>query len=64
MVKVAITACLATTLWMMPSVGTRGQGTLGDRFTHADRRLVDDTVAGRAVLRRADDQLARSITGL
>jgi hypothetical protein len=64
MVKVAITAFLASALWMMPSVGTRGQGTLGDRFAHADRRLVSDNAAGHALLQRADVEVAQAVAGL
>ncbi|WP_426164954.1 hypothetical protein [Sandarakinorhabdus sp. DWP1-3-1] len=54
MFKIAVTAFLATALWIVPSVGTRGQGTLGDRFVHADRGIVEDTLAGHRLLDRAD----------
>jgi hypothetical protein len=64
MFKIATTAVLAAALWVVPSVGTRGQGTLGDRFVHADRAIVDDTGAGRAMLARADAEVAAAVAGL
>ena len=64
MFRIASVAALAAALWVVPSVGTRGQGTLGDRFVHADRAIVADTAEGRAVLARADAQVAVAIAGL
>nr|WP_310524373.1 hypothetical protein [Polymorphobacter sp.] len=64
MFRIATTAALAAALWVVPSVGTRGQGTLGDRFVHADRAIVQDTAAGRAVLARADAQVVAAVGGL
>jgi hypothetical protein len=64
MLKIAIIASLATALWVMPSVGTRGQGTLGDRFVHADRDLVADTGAGHALLQAADVRVADAVKRL
>ncbi len=64
MVRIAISASLALALWVMPSVGTRGQGTIGDRFSHADRSLVSDNAAGHALLKRADTQVALAINNL
>ena len=55
---------LAAVLWIVPSNGTRGQGTLGDRFTHADQRLLGDNAADRAALRRADTAVNKAISGL
>lgn len=83
--KVSITnvltvAGLAAALWAVPSVGTRGQGTVGhgtldDRFVHADRAIVTVAeraardasaadAAGSAILHRADVQLAAAVAGL
>lgn len=62
--QLAATAVLATALWIVPSVGTRGQGTLGDRFVHADRDLVPATASGRATLTRADAAVAKAVAGL
>lgn len=62
--QLAAAAVLATALWIVPSVGTRGQGTLGDRFDHADRDLVPPTASGRATLTRADTTVARAVAGL
>ncbi|PZN92987.1 MAG: hypothetical protein DCF31_14120 [Alphaproteobacteria bacterium] len=64
MFKIAATAFLATALWIMPSVGTRGQGTLGDRFVHVDRQIVADTAAGHRLLDRADDATANAVARL
>lgn len=58
------TAVLATALWVVPSVGTRGQGTIGDRFVHADRDLVAPNAAGKSSLRSADAVVAKAVTGL
>jgi hypothetical protein len=57
-------AVLATALWIVPSVGTRGQGTLGDRFVHADRGLVASDAAGRDSLLRADAVALKAVNGL
>ena len=62
--KVIATASLAATLWVVPSVGTQGQGTLGDRFVHADHGLVRDDAAGRRLLVRADHQVVAAVAGL
>lgn len=40
---------LAAAFWVMPSVGTQGMGTIGQRFTHPDRPFLDATEpSGRA----------------
>ena len=62
--QLAATVALAAALWVVPSVGTRGQGTLGDRFVHADRDLVAATVADRETLRRADVVVTKSVVAL
>ena len=64
MFRIATIAAMAAALWVVPSVGTRGQGTLGDRFVHADRAIVQDDAAGHAVLARADAQVAAAVAGL
>lgn len=55
---------LAAAMWAVPSVGTRGQGTLGDRFVHADRDIVGTGPAARAALGRADALAAAAVAGL
>jgi hypothetical protein len=36
---------LSGVLWVIPSLGTQGMGTIGQRFAHADRGLmVEDRV--------------------
>ena len=62
--QLVATAALAAALWVVPSVGTRGQGTLGDRFVHVDRDIVTPAPADRDVLRRADAAVGRAISGL
>jgi hypothetical protein len=63
--QIAATAVLALALWVVPSVGTRGQGTLGDRFSHPDQALVvGPGVAGRDVLTRADALVEAAVSGL
>ena len=64
MIRIAATATLAMALWIVPSIGTRGQGTLGDRFAHADRAIAGDEARGRAVLARADQQVAAAVVAL
>lgn len=59
------TAVLALALWVVPSVGTRGQGTLGDRFSHPDRGLIAaDAAADRAALVRADAAVVQAVAAL
>ncbi|MGI4876606.1 MAG: hypothetical protein ACRYG4_03895 [Janthinobacterium lividum] len=36
-----ITLGLAGALWVMPSVGTQGMGTMGQRYAHPDRAVFD-----------------------
>ena len=48
---------LAAILWVVPSIGSQGLGTIGEPFGHADRTLVEGGVAPeqvRASLRSAD----------
>jgi hypothetical protein len=59
----AVTGLVAA-FWAMPSVGTRGQGTLGDRFVHVDRALMADSPSSRDELRRADQAVARAVSSL
>ena len=35
-------AILSAVLWVIPSLGTQGMGTIGQRFAHADRDLMAD----------------------
>jgi hypothetical protein len=63
----AATAALAAALWIVPSVGTRGQGTLGDRFAHPDRSVMgaaEPDAATRAALTRADALVAGAVAAL
>ncbi len=57
-------ALMAGGLWVMPSVGTQGQGTLGDRFTHVDRSMFTSETQARAVLGAGDRAVDRAIEGL
>jgi hypothetical protein len=38
---------LAAVLWVVPSIGTQGMGTIGQRFSHADRVLLEDPTDGQ-----------------
>lgn len=62
--QLGFTAALAAALWVIPSVGTRGQGTLGDRFVHTDETLVPPTAEGRDLLDTADTIVAAAVAGL
>ncbi len=55
---------LAATLWVVPSIGSQGMGTMGERFAHADRSLIEqDAVPAtvHAVLRDADIQVEATL---
>ena len=51
-VSLAATVAVAAVLWIVPSIGTQGMGTIGQRFSHPDLALTGD--AGAASLRAAD----------
>lgn len=56
---------LAGTLWVVPSIGSQGMGTIGERFYHSDRGLVRDEVDDspmRVALRRADAQVEEALS--
>ena len=55
---------LAAVLWVVPSIGTQGMGTIGQRFSHADRALVEASVGGNALrpaLRAADARVEAAL---
>lgn len=58
--KTLTTIGLAAVLWVVPSIGTQGMGTIGQRFSHPDAALADGrseagtTTAVRATLQHAD----------
>lgn len=68
LVSFGTTAAAALALWVVPSVGTRGQGTLGDRFAHTDSSVMSAAAepdsATRLALARADAEVARAIAKL
>jgi hypothetical protein len=68
LISYGATGLAALALWIVPSVGTRGQGTLGDRFAHADRAVMaaeaEPDAATRAALARADALVAAAVSGL
>lgn len=55
---------MALGLWVMPSVGTQGQGTLGDSFVHADKAVFKSDPQSRSVLGAGDAIVARAINRL
>ncbi len=68
LISYGATGIAALALWIVPSVGTRGQGTLGDRFVHADSAVMaagaEPDGAVRTVLARADAVVAKAVSGL
>ncbi len=64
MTRVAATLALTLALWVMPSAGSRGQGTIGDRFAHADRAIIGSDAEARRVLGRADAVAASAVAAL
>ncbi|WP_419813969.1 hypothetical protein [Glacieibacterium sp.] len=36
---------LSGVLWVIPSLGTQGMGTIGQRFAHVDRDLMSEATA-------------------
>lgn len=56
--SLGLTVAMAAMLWVVPSVGSLGQGTLGDRFLHPDSTIMTASAepepATRAALARAD----------
>ncbi len=64
MLPLVLIGGLAAVLWVVPSIGSHGMGTLGERFAHADRGLVEvggspDRVT--ASLRDADVRVERAL---
>ncbi len=51
-------AALTAVVWVIPSIGTQGMGTLGQRVVHPDARLLDadgmSRDASRGALAKAD----------
>lgn len=59
-----VIVALAATLWVVPSIGSQGMGTIGERSWHADRSLIEggsDAVAITAKLRSADARVEAAI---
>lgn len=54
---------LAAVLWVVPSIGTQGMGTIGERHSHVDRGLVVGADDNRqvAALRHADIAVAATL---
>jgi hypothetical protein len=57
-------AGVAAVLWVMPSEGTHGQGTLGNRFSHADTDVFGTSAAEQQSLLRADKIIFDAVAGL
>lgn len=56
---------LTAVLWVVPSIGTQGTGTIGQRFSHVDRALIEtgaETAALRPALIAADAQVEAALT--
>lgn len=55
---------LAATLWFVPSIGSQGMGTIGERYDHVDRELVGGAapvVGLHAKLIRVDSQVEAAL---
>ncbi len=62
-----LVAGLAAILWVVPSIGTQGMGTVGARFVHPDAVLIDTVPLARSQARDAlirADSVAESALGL
>lgn len=55
--NMAFVASIALALWVVPSLGTRGMGTIGQRNSHADGVIIGAPASSPAadLLRRADE---------
>lgn len=62
-IKVALTAAATAALWVVPSIGTQGMGTVGQRFSHADDGILEyaSDEAERAALQRADARVIETL---
>lgn len=63
--SLSFAAALTAVLWMVPSVGTQGMGTIGQRLAHPDARLLDgadDLTSGDGLARA--DRAVESALGL
>lgn len=55
-------AVIAAALWVVPSLGTQGMGTIGKRFSHPDRDLVETAAQpAQPLLQRADTVVEASV---
>ena len=62
--RFAAVAGLVCAFWVVPSVASRGEGALRDRFVHVDAALLLDSAASHRALQRADLITIRAVTGL
>ncbi len=46
--SIALLAGVTVVLWIVPSIGTQGMGTIGARFNHPDAMLIDTVPTARA----------------
>ncbi len=60
----AAVAVFAAVLWIVPSGGTQGKGTLGDRFSHADLAIVHHADTGQRQLVAADHRVVAAVNAL
>ena len=56
-IKTAGVATLALAMWVIPSFGTQGIGTIGHRSAHPDRWLLAPTAAAATARHDADAAL-------
>ncbi len=61
--KIAAVLGMTVLLWLVPSAGSRGQSTLGDRFSHVDETVFGSAADARLSLARADRSAATAVSG-
>lgn len=61
--KISVVAVAAGLLWIVPSIGTQGMGTLGQRFSHPDDGLITGASMAeeRAALQRVDERVSAAL---
>jgi len=62
--KMLILAALSSALWVVPSFGTQGMGTIRQGYRHPDRSLAEvgqATSAAQILLERADRRVTDAV---
>jgi hypothetical protein len=59
--RITIGAALAGAFWIVPAVGTQGQGTIAARFVHTDQALYGSGDAAKIRLIAADHSVTAAV---